>query len=79
MNSNHMQHNLDHIGMLEKRIERLSDQEELHWNQRARVNWLKSGDHNTKFFHASASKRRKQNLIKGLLTRMEIGVLNSKT
>lgn len=41
-------------------------QEELHWNQRARVNWLAQGDGNTKFFHAFASERKRINHIKGL-------------
>lgn len=50
-----------------KKIEKLSEQEEIHWNQRSRVNWLQYGDRNTKFFHASATQRRKTNFIKGLL------------
>ena len=41
------------------------------WNQRSRALWLKSGDRNTKFFHAVASQRRKRNKIEGL---MEEGV-----
>jgi hypothetical protein len=36
------------------------------WQQRARANWLKSGDHNTSFFHAHASERRRVNKIKKL-------------
>lgn len=37
--------------------------EEVYWKQRAKVFWLTEGDANTKFFHASASIRRKINHI----------------
>jgi len=33
------------------------------WKQRAQVNWLKPGDHNTRYFHACANTRRARNLI----------------
>ncbi|XP_075499819.1 uncharacterized protein LOC142538372 [Primulina tabacum] len=47
--SDHIQNNHDRIDEMERRIERLSDQEELHWNQ--------------------PSKRKRRNLIKGLLNK----------
>ena len=31
--------------------------------QRARVNWLKMGDSNTKFFHQSTMQRRQKNKV----------------
>lgn len=37
--------------------------EELYWCQRSRVNWLKAGDKNTRFFHLSTIQRRQRNRI----------------
>ncbi|CAM8976493.1 unnamed protein product [Rhodiola kirilowii] len=37
--------------------------EELMWQQRSRVHWLKEGDNNTTFFHRKANARRKTNTI----------------
>jgi hypothetical protein len=47
-------------------IEILLEQEEVHWLQRSRANWLQSGDRNTSFFHNYASARRKKFFIKKL-------------
>jgi hypothetical protein len=49
------------------RLELMLEQEEIHWFQRARANWLKQGDRNTGFFHNFATKQKKKNTIKGLL------------
>jgi hypothetical protein len=47
-------------------IEILLEQENIHWMQRSRANWLMQGDRNTSFFHQFATARRKKNLIKKL-------------
>ncbi|XP_075507434.1 uncharacterized protein LOC142544260 [Primulina tabacum] len=41
-------------------------QEEDYWRQRAKQYWLKDGDKNTRFFHTSASARKKTNKLNRL-------------
>jgi hypothetical protein len=41
----------------------LMDQEDMIWRQRAKINWLKVGNRNTKFFRACASQRSRSNKI----------------
>ena len=36
------------------------------WRQRSRNKWLRCGDRNTRFFHQSATQRRRQNFIESL-------------
>lgn len=45
-------------------MENLLENEEVYWRQRARSDWLKGGDRNSKFFHARASSRKCKNGIK---------------
>ena len=48
---------------MRKDINDLIDSEEIYWCQRSKAHWLREGDRNTKFFHARALERRKQNTI----------------
>lgn len=41
----------------------LQEKEDLHWRQRAKEEWLKFGDRNSKFFHAYANQKRKASMI----------------
>lgn len=42
--------------------------QDLYWKQRAKLFWMKEGDENTKFFHAHASARKKNNRVDFLIT-----------
>ena len=54
------------INRLRGELNDLLDDEEMYWGQKEKAHWLKEGDKNTKFFHAQASERRKQNTIVGI-------------
>lgn len=51
--------------------------EEMKWQQRSSVHWLKLGDNNTKYFHVIASSKYKVNLIKEL--QMDLGNITDPT
>ena len=57
------------ILLIERDIQNLQMDEEIYWRQRSRVEWLKEGDKNTKFFHSKASTRKKQNRIWGVMNK----------
>jgi exonuclease III len=48
---------------LRKQLEERRQQEEMLWKQKSRVQWLKEGERNTKFFHRTAVHRRHVNRI----------------
>ncbi|XP_020970175.1 uncharacterized protein LOC110268393 [Arachis ipaensis] len=51
---------------IKENIATLWKQEEKYWGQRARLKWLKWGDKNTSFFHATTIQRRGRNRIEKL-------------
>ena len=56
----------EEIQGLKKEINEVLFREELMWNQRSRALWIKCGDRNTKFFHATANNRQRKNKIEGI-------------
>ena len=53
-------------------IKKLWNQEEKFWGQRSRLKWLKWGDKNSKFFHATTVQRRERNKIQRLKLNDEV-------
>ncbi|XP_059431636.1 uncharacterized protein LOC132165159 [Corylus avellana] len=51
------------IKLVKQNLQLLLDQEDLKWKQRAKAEWLKNGDRNTKYYHACANYRRNLNQI----------------
>ncbi|GAU47271.1 hypothetical protein TSUD_280940 [Trifolium subterraneum] len=54
------------VSIVQNKLSNVLLQEDRYWKQRAKVYWLIDGDKNSKFFHASASARKKRNAIKKL-------------
>lgn len=54
------------IGKIEKQIQGMVMDKEIYYKQRSKVDWLKEGDNNTKFFHVKASSRKRNNKIEGI-------------
>ena len=57
---------IEKVRRLKIELNELYDKEERMWQQRSWLQWLKCGDQNTKFFHGSATQRKRRNFIKGL-------------
>ena len=45
------------VRRLEHEINILLDRESQMWSQRSKIQWLRDGDRNTRYFHSKASKR----------------------
>lgn len=55
------------LSQLRKELSEEYYNEEIFWKQKSRLNWLKAGNKNTRFFHAITKKRRAQNQILSLV------------
>lgn len=64
--NNSTRYNQEEVVRLRKKMRRLLSQENAYWRQRAKTHWYRDGDRNTKFFHASATTRKKVNQILSL-------------
>jgi hypothetical protein len=51
---------------LKCKLELLEEMENTKWKQRAHAWWLRDGDRNTRYFHAAATTRKKNNMVKEL-------------
>ena len=47
--------NVDLMHKLHLDLSKLQEEDDLYWKQRAKVEWMRFGDRNTRFFHASAN------------------------
>ncbi|XP_042988614.1 uncharacterized protein LOC122316144 [Carya illinoinensis] len=56
--------NVEEIRKITTELHSLLENEDLWWKQRAKTDWYKHGDRNTKYFNACANQRRKRNFIK---------------
>jgi hypothetical protein len=63
LNRRFLWHEQEEKKKIERELDSLLEQEEIYWRQRSRINWLKEGDRNTKFFHGKATWRAKKNNI----------------
>jgi len=53
--------------LLINKLEERRQQEEILWKQESRIQWLKEGEINTKFFHKAMIQHRQQNRIFSLM------------
>lgn len=58
--------NIQEIKQCKNRINTLWEREELFWKARSRLKWLRSGDRNSKYFHATTIHRRSINRVSRL-------------
>ncbi|KAF4356167.1 hypothetical protein F8388_012317 [Cannabis sativa] len=56
----------DLVVLMETNLNSVLLQREIFWKQRSKQLWLREGDSNSKYFHASATSRRRRNSIQKL-------------
>lgn len=64
--STHYEITHNKLKLLEKEHQLLFEQKELYQTQRARIQWLKDEDNNTKLFHAFAIICKRRNMIQSI-------------
>lgn len=70
-------HNNHHdINTLTDKLDKALIQQEDYWHQKSRIEWLKQGNKNTKFFHHKATSRWHRNYISTLQDRWGNGTTN---
>ena len=60
--------NHEQVQVLKGKVYELMVKEDCLWQQRAWVEWLKSGDLNTSYFHSRATQKNKRNFISKLIS-----------
>ena len=59
--------NHEQVQVLKGKVYELMVKEDCLWQQRAWVEWLKSGDLNTSYFHSRVTQKNKRNFISKLI------------
>lgn len=54
------------VNQYEKELKRMLTIEEGYWRAKSRVQWIREGDKNTKFFHGKVRERRRANCLTGI-------------
>ncbi|KAL8160998.1 hypothetical protein V2J09_012487 [Rumex salicifolius] len=78
VNANPSDSLIDDLHRLQCELDDVLDQEDLHWKQKSRELWLKGGDRNTAFFHASTIVRRRYNSIISLQDESDVWLVNKE-
>lgn len=66
------------VRVIESRLDGLLEKAEVLWKQRSRVDWLRLGDRNTRFFHERAKTRTRTNSIVKLMDGQGVWHTDSK-